>query len=446
MNTKLFRQKLNRVGIIVATIISIGVLGHVAVGQISQPAYADGGWCPNNSMDLKNPTSACIDSVYNSIPNNLKSNLSESQFVGLATNCQSSSGGVGVHEGACVNAVSYCYQHSNSVSDCATPAYLKAIASSCNDGEGTSGSVCPSLQTANNQNIQKAYDQTIATASSTCTTTNGNQAAQKSACLQGVCTSLGSGNTIAPGDCKSSACPVPSSYSSDPYATSSDTSGQTATSDLTGFQTCLNNALKNSSTDQAECTTRGGAWTNADTGTGGNKVLKGCHANYTDLTNQQACTSAQPPGTFEITQGANTPTPSDDVYTCVAPSGTPANPNGTSTPQGVDTPSGHIDNSSPNQCGQAMTNLISCSKDPKDRGVPVLASVLKIAIEVLTALIGIASVFGIAWEALNYAKAQDDSSEVSKAKNRIQDIIIGLVVYALMIVIINWLVPGGVIG
>jgi hypothetical protein len=94
-------------------------------------------------------------------------------------------------------------------------------------------------------------------------------------------------------------------------------------------------------------------------------------------------------------------------------------------------------------CGEAQTVLITCDKD--GRGASVIGAVLKFAIAALTVLIGIAAVGGIVWEALQYARAQDDQSIVSNAKNRIRDIIIGLVVYIFMIAFVNWLVPGGII-
>ena len=102
-------------------------------------------------------------------------------------------------------------------------------------------------------------------------------------------------------------------------------------------------------------------------------------------------------------------------------------------------------------CGEAQTVLVGCEE--KDcgvgggafSGVPVIGCVLKYGIQALTVLVGVAAVAGIAWEAVQYARAQDDQSIVSGAKNRIRDIVIGLFVYGFMIAIINWLVPGGVI-
>lgn len=93
-------------------------------------------------------------------------------------------------------------------------------------------------------------------------------------------------------------------------------------------------------------------------------------------------------------------------------------------------------------CGEAQTVLIKC--DSKARGASVIGTVLKFAIQALTVLVGIGAVGGIAWEAIQYARAQDNESIVANARGRIRDIVIGLVVYGFMIAIIQWLVPGGV--
>lgn len=93
-------------------------------------------------------------------------------------------------------------------------------------------------------------------------------------------------------------------------------------------------------------------------------------------------------------------------------------------------------------CGAAKTNLISC----EGSGVSALASVLKIALFVLTIIVGIAAVGAIAYAAVLYSAGEDNSNRTSDAKNLIRNVVIGLVVYGFMIAIINWLIPGGVIS
>lgn len=95
-------------------------------------------------------------------------------------------------------------------------------------------------------------------------------------------------------------------------------------------------------------------------------------------------------------------------------------------------------------CGEARTVIIKCNE--KERGVPVLASVLRVFVSVLSVVIGVAAVGGIAWASVKYAKAEDNASEVSEARTLIRNIVIGLLLYGFLIAIVNWLVPGGIIG
>ena len=95
------------------------------------------------------------------------------------------------------------------------------------------------------------------------------------------------------------------------------------------------------------------------------------------------------------------------------------------------------------QCGEAETVLIECGEE---QGVTAIGNVLKIIVSVLTVLIGIAATGGIAWASVLYAKAEDNSSNVSEAKVLIRNVVIGIILYGFLIAIVNWLVPGGVIG
>lgn len=94
-------------------------------------------------------------------------------------------------------------------------------------------------------------------------------------------------------------------------------------------------------------------------------------------------------------------------------------------------------------CGKARTNIIDCGEK---EGVDALGNVLKIVLFILTILIGIVAVGGIVYGAILYASASDNAGQVNQAKTIIRDVAIGLLLYGFMIAIINWLVPGGVIG
>ncbi len=95
------------------------------------------------------------------------------------------------------------------------------------------------------------------------------------------------------------------------------------------------------------------------------------------------------------------------------------------------------------KCGDTKTQLIAC--DGKS-GVGSINGLISLAINVMTILIGIVATGGIAYAAILYASARDNQSQTGQAITIIRNIIIGLLLYGFTIAIINWLIPGGVIG
>lgn len=69
--------------------------------------------------------------------------------------------------------------------------------------------------------------------------------------------------------------------------------------------------------------------------------------------------------------------------------------------------------------------------------------VLSIVLDVLMAGVGVAAVIGIAISGVQYLTAGGNEAQMVKAKNRIIQVVIGLVIWALMWAGLNWLVPGG---
>lgn len=94
-------------------------------------------------------------------------------------------------------------------------------------------------------------------------------------------------------------------------------------------------------------------------------------------------------------------------------------------------------------CGGTKTQFIKCDSE---KGVATINELIKIAVNVLTVLIGIVATGGLAYAGVLYASAQDNQSQVSSAMTIIRNVVIGLVLYGFTIAIINWLIPGGVIG
>ena len=99
-----------------------------------------------------------------------------------------------------------------------------------------------------------------------------------------------------------------------------------------------------------------------------------------------------------------------------------------------------IQNSS---CGTTKTQFIAC--DSKT-GVGTINDLIRIGVIVLTVLIGIVAVAGIAYAAILYSSARDNQSQTGEAITIIRNIVIGLLLYGFTIAIINWLLPGSVIG
>lgn len=94
-----------------------------------------------------------------------------------------------------------------------------------------------------------------------------------------------------------------------------------------------------------------------------------------------------------------------------------------------------------NRCGDANVNILVCGEAG---GNVALNNVLKIGVIILSIVVGIAAVGGLAWASILYSKAEENEGSVSEAKTLIQNIVVGLILYVLLVALINWLVPGGV--
>lgn len=135
-----------------------------------------------------------------------------------------------------------------------------------------------------------------------------------------------------------------------------------------------------------------------------------------------------------------------DTGTCTNPKGDPNdpnNPNNNEDDTPAEGPKGAGVEGSDKRCGaEARVNILECDTEG---GAAALGNVLRIFIIVLTTGVGIAAVGGIAYSAIQYAGAQDNQSNLSSARERIRNIVIGLLLYGFLIAIVNWLVPGSVI-
>lgn len=105
-----------------------------------------------------------------------------------------------------------------------------------------------------------------------------------------------------------------------------------------------------------------------------------------------------------------------------------------------------VDAAPTQKCGGATTSIISCPQNntgtsPQNNGI---WGILLIALNIMTAGIGIAAVGGVVYAAILYTTASDRASQVQQAKDILQNIAIGIGAYAGMYLLLNFLVPGGI--
>lgn len=98
-----------------------------------------------------------------------------------------------------------------------------------------------------------------------------------------------------------------------------------------------------------------------------------------------------------------------------------------------------------NTCGDTKTQLVACDKGTKT-GLGAINGLITMTINILSVLVGTVAVAGLGYAAILYAGAQDNGNQVSEAKTIVRNIVIGLVLYVFTIAILNWLIPGGIIG
>ncbi|MBQ6355227.1 hypothetical protein IJJ18_02295 [Candidatus Saccharibacteria bacterium] len=81
--------------------------------------------------------------------------------------------------------------------------------------------------------------------------------------------------------------------------------------------------------------------------------------------------------------------------------------------------------------------------DGKGSGV---YEILLIILNILTAGVGVLGVVGLVISGITYITARDNEQQVAKAKQRILQIVIGLAIFAVLYVGLNFLIPGGIFG
>lgn len=82
--------------------------------------------------------------------------------------------------------------------------------------------------------------------------------------------------------------------------------------------------------------------------------------------------------------------------------------------------------------------------DKEVDGQGVIFGIIKIVIQIMTAAIGIVAVGAVTFGAILYGASGDNPENVKKAKGIWMNVVIGLVLFAFMVSITNFIIPGGV--
>lgn len=93
-------------------------------------------------------------------------------------------------------------------------------------------------------------------------------------------------------------------------------------------------------------------------------------------------------------------------------------------------------------CGGQETLIFSCPDDAE--GADLFLTPLAAVLNVMTIGVGVLATVGIVWSGIIYLTARDNEALVVKAKRRLIEIGIGLVVYTVMFSFLSFVIPGGI--
>ena len=98
-------------------------------------------------------------------------------------------------------------------------------------------------------------------------------------------------------------------------------------------------------------------------------------------------------------------------------------------------------------CMGVKTSIINCDngsgKDAKT-GEEAIYNILGMVIKIMTGAIGLVAVAAVVYGAILYGSASDNPENIKKAKEIWTNVVIGLIAFAFMVSILNFIIPGGV--
>lgn len=97
------------------------------------------------------------------------------------------------------------------------------------------------------------------------------------------------------------------------------------------------------------------------------------------------------------------------------------------------------------KCGpdEIETAIIGGGCVKKDNSGNGIYEILSMVLNIMTYGVGILATLGLVYSGILYLTAGGKEDQVIKAKTRIFQIVVGLLIYAVMWLILEWLLPGG---
>ncbi len=450
MTLKIVNKRLGKLVLFMAVVaFCIGII------QLTHNTSTVNAWCsgtisPSDNVDKD---TQCHTDNWDSIAigpgdtKDIRRTISFDEFDSLTNECRNYAN----DERACSNALTNCIQTVVDIGRCKDVGVIRTIAGQFGGCNGGTSLACVSVRDENIklfQEQEKSEEDAINNVCLNGVDTKGktDESEKRKACLAAYNAKL-----------QEKGCPTSSYYDTHNL----ETKYYNEVQDLLNKQKeCQQSAAKESATGSGACQALGGLWVekkNEGNGVSGDS----CYENYSDLKNANAC-AASGMGVWAQEAGKT----GDDGWGChpasevcsgngKAKEGWKINDLRNCTEENIkstdkDDPDAECPKdlngncatiTATNQhCGDARVNLLGCGEGTK--GADAFTAILKIIIIVLTVLVGIAAVGGLAYAALTYARAEDNSGTVSEAKTLIRNIVIGIVLYGFLIAIVTWLVPG----
>ena len=91
-------------------------------------------------------------------------------------------------------------------------------------------------------------------------------------------------------------------------------------------------------------------------------------------------------------------------------------------------------------CGGAETSVISCD----GTGSAAIINIIKQVIKILTAGVLVAAVGAVIYGAFLYTTSEGSPDKIKKAREVWTNTVIGIIMFAFMVAITNFIIPGGV--